>query len=94
MARNLSLTMPRDGLTWLLVLLSVGVLAACAAFTWLWLQSSVYETEIRAELEAQRSASKQQELIVPELTLNKKGGRLGPEATVNPATVGKDDPFN
>lgn len=95
MALDLTLNFktPRDGVSWLLAVVSVLILAVCVWQVWGWLQPSSYQEDVQVEIAAQKAGQAATVITVPELKLNTTGQRLGPEATVDPGEVGKVNPF-
>lgn len=88
-------TFKTEAASFSLAFVAICALAACTFLSWQWLKPATYEAAIVAELSQKRQEAAQNatEEGIPELLLNQKNERKGPTVTVDPESVGKENPF-
>jgi type VI protein secretion system component VasK len=86
-----------EPINYVLLTIAIVLLGGCTLATWFTLQSTKVRETATAEVKQEIEAAMAKDEVapeIPELKLNKKNERLGPEVTVNPGQLGKDNPFS
>lgn len=85
-----------EPVNWVLLFLSLLMLGGSTVATWVSLRPETHKASVVREVTDEVTAVQARKLDSPEiptLMLNSKNERLGPEVTVNPGVIGKENPF-